>query len=519
MTRRLLTVAVILVALAALGITIAQVRSNRQVRAGEELQTEAIQSGDLRVTAEASGVLRADQSATLTWQTSGSVGAVNVGVGQQVVAGQLLAELDPDSLSQAVILAQADLIEARKALDDLLNSQLQRAQAQQALEQARQALEDARNPVLAQARAQEAVAQAQKGVDEAQRILQTLQTPVSEAALEQARASMLMAENVLNRTQDTMERIERRLAKPERQYFFFESRKLYRNLLKNFQIKLASDQRSYEDAVRRYNDLLEPVDPLDLALAQANVAGNLAQLAQAQRDWQRLQGGTSPGDIAVLEAQVADAQRAWERLQDGTDPAEIQAAQARVAAAQAELDHARIIAPFDGVITRAPLMVADQVTPGTLAFRLDKLSDLLVDVQVSEIDVNRVAVGQPALVEFDAVRDHQYQGQVVQIAGVGTQIGGAVSFKAQIKLLEADARVKPGMTAKVTIVLGELSQVLQVPNRAVRLLDGQRVVYIQRGEQIVPVPVTLGLASPSYSQVLQGDIKPGDAVVLNPPNE
>jgi len=519
LTKRWIAALIALVGLAALGITIAQISSNQQARAAQELQTEALQSGDLRVIAEADGVVRADQSASLTWQTTGSVGAIHAVLGQQVVAGQVLAELDPTTLPQPVILAQADLIAARRELDDLLNSQVQSAQAQQAVEQAEQALEDARNPAVAQARALEAVASAQKGVDEAQRTLAVLQTPVSKAALTQARASMLLAENVLNRTQDTVARIERRLAKPERQYFFFESRVLYRKFLKNLQIKLASDQRAYEDTARRYNDLLKPVDPQDLALAQANVAGNLAQQAQAQRELQRIQDGTSAADLAVLEAQLADARRNRERLQAGPDPQEILAAQARVDAAQAVLNQARITAPFDGVITHVPILPGDLVTPGAQAFRLDSLANLLVDVQVSEIDINRVSLGQPALVACDAVNDRQYQAQVVQVASVGTQAAGTVSFKVQIKLLDADARVKPGMTAAVTIVLGELSQVLQVPNRAVRLLEGQRVVYIQRGDQVTPVPVTLGLSSAAYSQVLQGDLKPGDLVVLNPPSD
>ena len=64
---------------------------------------------------------------------------------------------------------------------------------------------------------------------------------------------------------------------------------------------------------------------------------------------------------------------------------------------------AHIIAPFDGTVTQAEPAVGDQVSTGTVAFRVDDLSHLLVDVQVSEVDINTVAIGQDATLTFDAV--------------------------------------------------------------------------------------------------------------------
>ena len=149
----------------------------------------------------------------------------------------------------------------------------------------------------------------------------------------------------------------------------------------------------------------------------------------------------------MLEAQLDDAQREWERLKDGPDPADIAAAQARVAAAQATLDQASLVAPFAGTITSVESKPGDQVNPGTPAFRLDDLSHLWVDVEVSEVDINQVEVGQPASLTFDAILAKEYNGEVVEVSPVGTEIAGVVNFKVTVELTDADEDVRPGMTA------------------------------------------------------------------------
>ena len=195
--------------------------------------------------------------------------------------------------------------------------------------------------------------------------------------------------------------------------------------------------------------------------------------------------------LALAEAQLNDARRSYERIKDGADPVEVAAAEARIAAAQSTLDMARIIAPFDGTVTQAESAVGDQVSAGTVAFRVDDLSHLLVDVQVSEVDINTVAVGQDATLTFDAVlgRAEPYHGKVVQVSQAGDTVQGVVNFTVTVELTDADELVKPGMTAAVNVVVEEVNDVVLIPNRAVRLVDGERVVYVLVNGQPVKVKV------------------------------
>ena len=73
------------------------------------------------------------------------------------------------------------------------------------------------------------------------------------------------------------------------------------------------------------------------------------------------------------------------------------------------------------------------------------------------------------------------------------------------------------MTAAVNIVVLQIEDVLLVPNRAVRVRDGERLVYILEEGNLEPVPIRLGVSSEVYSQVLEGDLQVGDEIVLNPP--
>lgn len=488
--------------------------------ASADLETTVIESGTLVDTIGATGTVRSNQSANLTWQTSGAVDVIEAQVGDQVTDGQVLASLDEDSLSPDVILAQADLVDAQQSLDDLMNSSEQQSQALKAVEDAQEALDEALDPEMAQAQALQAIANAEKNVEDAQDQLAIVTAVVPQDAIDQAYANMLLAEKKLNDTLDTIEDIEWQITKvsasnsipPEMRGSI---KKGLKNALEGLEMQRTQNQISYENAVTKHTNLLQPPDPIDMAVAESNLAEAQAQLAEAQREWARLKDGSSPGEIAMLEAQLADAQREWERVKAGPAPEDITAAEAQVAAAQAALAQTSIEAPFDGVITLVESKTNDQVEAGTLALRVDDLSHLLVDLEVSEVDINQVQVGQSVELTFDAIFSRTYHGEVIEVAMVGIEEGGIVNFTVTIELLDADEYIKPGMTSAVDIVTTQLDDVVLVPNRSVRVVDGARVVYVLDDATVQTVPVTLGATSDTFSQVVNG-LHSGDVVVLNP---
>jgi HlyD family secretion protein len=381
--------------------------------AASQYQTEEIGRGTLRATVGATGVVRARQSAILTWQTGGTVQAVNAAVGQQVSADEVLATLNKTSVPQNVISAEADLVTAQQALDDLVNSDTARAQALIALKDAQEVYDRA-----------------------------------------------------------------------------FEYRESLNGKIDLQRVTFVSIGGQQVPQIKYYK-----------GFADAETIAN------------------AEDDLALKKAQLDDAQRAYDRVKDGPNPADVAAAEARVAAAQATLNMARIISPIAGTITQAEPIPGDQVVAGDVAFRVDDLSRLLVDVEVSEVDINSLSVGQEVALTFDAILDKPYHGQVIEVGQAGDTADGVVSFTVTVEITDTDELVKPGMTAGVNVVVNELNDVLLVPNRAVRVVDNQRVVYVLRAGQPVRVDVVLGQSDGARSVLVSGDVEEGDLVILNPPSE
>jgi HlyD family secretion protein len=371
-------------------------------------QTETAGRGNLSAVVGATGAVRAKQSVALSWATGGVVEQVAAQQGDAVRAGTVLAELKQDSLPQSVILAGADLVSAQQALDDLLHSDTEQANAAIALREARDAYESAEDYRLA-----------------------------------------------LN------DKVE---------YDIF---KIVNGVPKVKHVKYypGEEQKTKADET-----------------------------------------------LALAAAHLKDAQRAYDHVIDGPNADDIAAAEARVAAARATLDQSRIIAPFAGVITDASVLPGDKVSAATPAFQLDDLSHLLIDLEVSEVDINSVAVGQVVTVNFDAVQGKDYRGEVVSVAGAGSSLAGSVNFKVTVELTDADELVRPGMTAAVLIQVRSVEDALLVPNRSVRVVDAKRVVYVLNEDgALTPVEVHLGATSDTYSEVVGGGLREGDRVVLNPP--
>lgn len=536
----LLTAFLIILVLVGLGIF----RIGSSERFATQYELETIQLGNLSRIVESSGTIHSNQSALLFWKISGKVANVYVEPGDVVWVGDNLAALDMASLPPYIINAQAELINAQRALVDLKNTNIQQAQAYKAVEDAQKALDDSQYPEIMQAQALLAVAQAQDAVEDAQRNYAIITTPVKQSAIDQAYANLLLAEDKVKVTEDRLRFLENYVFVSRQEALFVPDwlvssvKHDIRRAIKSVEIQLTQERLALEKSKSRYEALLEPPDPLDVATAEAELATKKAQLVAVEGEWERVKDGFSPVEIAVLEAQLGDAQREWLRLKDGPAPDDISRLETQIAASEAAIQQVKIAAPFSGTVTRVISKGNDLVTPGTLAFQLDDLSSLHVDLAISEIDINSIEMGQEVRITFDSIPAREYVGEVSGIALVGNEISGVTNFTVKAEILNPDLAIKPGMSASVGIVVSENKDVLLVPNQAIHSLNGDIVVYrIGSGEndslqsripflvknesrpRILPVAITLGASNSTYTEVVAGDLQVGDIVVLNPTGE
>jgi len=456
--RNIIIIVVVALVLAGSAFGIVQARQ-RSAASSSDLVTYQIGYGDLSAVIDETGEVRANQSASLVWESTGIVGDVKVGLGDQVNADQVLAVLKETSLPQSYFLAQQELINANRALEDLYD-----------------------NAAKTAANAQSAVAKARDALDDAQYRWRLNQpgNRYSPEELKAAKARVVIAENRLDKRQKYFDKASGKVGKAQAQ------------------LLLTDAINQYQQAVWYLNWLQVGADEIEMGILDANVA--------------------------VAQAELDSAERYYEKVKNGPDPDDVTIAEARIAAAQASLDTAEITAPFDGYITAVEATAGDLVAPNTYAFRMDSLDNLLVDVAVSEVDINQIKVGQPVKLDFDAIQDQEYQGEVTEVSPVGAQQQGLVSFEVTIKLLDADQEVLPGLTAAVQIVVRQVEDALLIPTRSVRWVRGEQVVYLSTtGEQATTddlkiVPVTVGASSDEFTELLEGELEEGDYVVLNPPS-
>jgi HlyD family secretion protein len=215
----------------------------------------------------------------------------------------------------------------------------------------------------------------------------------------------------------------------------------------------------------------------------------------------------------VAKSTLAEAQATWEAYNDASPY--IKAAEAKVQALQNTINSARIIAPFTGTVTDLLATTGQTVSSGSQAIQMDDLNNLMINVSVSEVDVNKLAIGQEANINFSAISGKTYKGTVVQVGKAGSSTSGVVEFYATIKVNDADANVKPGFSATISIVTSKVQNVLLVPNLAIATnTSGKSFVMVSKNGITTPVAVELGSRSDLYTEVKSGDLKEGDTVLI-----
>ncbi|MFL7892643.1 MAG: HlyD family secretion protein [Anaerolineales bacterium] len=413
----------------------------------------------------ASGLVVPQKESLLSVTVGGIVDEVLVEQGDQVDSGQVLVKLaGSEEQLAAVASAEVELLSAQLALDALTrDTDLLAAQALKSAEDAERALEDLNDPELRKAQASQAVADAQKALADADRNLAILTNPPSQNVIDQAQGNILLAEKKFGDTLDQLEDIER-------QYKQYSANKnlppeirgkiltRLRRALKGLEIKRSQEQLALDHSQTRFNELLEPPDPHDVQVAEANLAAAQAVLNQAESELEDVLAGPQAGEVALLEAQIQNGHQDYETYRHGPDPEDVALAEVRLASAEAQLAAARaaiadrqLSAPFDGVVSAVHVSKGEWVAPGSPVLLLGNLDQLHVETtDLGEYEVAQIMVGDPALITFDALPGVILQGAVSRIAPKPTGTS-EMDYPVVIELDEIPAALRWGMTASVDI--------------------------------------------------------------------
>lgn len=268
-------------------------------------------------------------------------------------------------------------------------------------------------------------------------------------------------------------------------------------------------------------------DELDRNVAEAQRA-----VAAAQEDLASAQKAAA----AAQAAPTTDTAAAGAASNTSTDTSAVSAAQRSLASAQANLDQANakaagrtVTAPSSGSIVELNAKVGATVTGGMImgesdtsggkqCMQIADLSKMKVTVQVGEKDIAKIAVGQSANVTYPAFPDIVSQGTVTAIASVANSdsnySGGSVTFNVDILIDAPDSRLKPGMTAEVSVVTEQLDNVVMVPTMALMTEDGENyyvnVATDAEGKETRRVKVTVVTQNDNEAVVGKTQVKRDD---------
>ncbi len=202
---------------------------------------------------------------------------------------------------------------------------------------------------------------------------------------------------------------------------------------------------------------------------------------------------------------------------------QVSAAREQVKKAQTNLGYATITSPIDGIVLSKSVeegqTVAASFSTPTLFTIAKDLTNMQVVADVDEADIGDVKVGERVTFTVDAYPDNTFSGTVKQVRQEATTTNNVVTYSVVISAPNADLKLKPGLTATVTIYTQENKGVLSVPSKALRftpeketvggmkikdIANAKNKVWTIEGNTVVAHRVNIGMTDGSHTQILSG---------------
>lgn len=461
--------------------------------------TGTAQVADVVVAVTGSGPLQAARSQELRAEVGATVRAVAVQAGREVRAGEVLVELENETLVLQLRQAELNLQVARLELDQLLGADAGRDPAS-----------GAASALVVRAPQGGRLTEVRVRPGDAVRAGDTLARLVDDTALSGTiRVPPALLANADPGTPVTLRvagfdgEIPAMVAAAEA-----EPSLVGQTLLHTVTLTVPNPgalRPGMAIHVRLRPDLGEIEGSLESwrseTVVAAGIAGRLAQVPA------RAGARVAPGEIlAVFDAQTGLLQVQSQQLALARQEVE-------VAALRRDVDKLTIRAPFDGVVTAVAVEPGARVSSNTVLLGLIQPIPLLLAIAVDELEVPRLEPGMTAGVTVEALRGIQLVGRVRDIAVVGTARDGVATYPVTIEVDPADTPgLRPGMTATATIELARREGVVAVPAEAVLVTDGQVLVRVLVDGDAQYRQIRAGLNNGVLVEVLSG-IAPGDQVI------
>jgi HlyD family secretion protein len=276
------------------------------------------------------------------------------------------------------------------------------------------------------------------------------------------------------------------------------------------------------------------VDQADANLwsAKANMEKAAVATLDARRTLQRNKELFAQNFIARSDLDTAETNALSAEAQQKVTQAQVGQAQAALKIAKTNLQYTNILSPVDGTVISRSVDVGQTVaasfqTP-TLFSIAQELTKMQINTSVDEADIGKIQTGQEVSFTVDAYPDTLFSGKVSEVRNSPTTVSNVVTYDVIIKVDNPQLKLKPGMTANVSITIETRQDVLRIPNAALRFkpaeakgttydkkeMKGTKVWILENGKP-KPVKVTIGLSDGTYTEISVGELNAGQEIITD----
>lgn len=296
----------------------------------------------------------------------------------------------------------------------------------------------------------------------------------------------------------------------------------------------------FNSAVKK-NQVIAQIDPATfeaqveqaragLLLAKANLEKSDASLADAQRSMNRTKELYEKNLIARSDLDTAETNFLTAKAQVTASKAQIAQSDATLKTAETNMRYTRIVSPVDGIVVSRSVDVGQTVaasfqTPTLFTIAQD-LTKMQIDTNVDEADIGKVKTEMDVDFTVDAYPETTFKGKVFQVRNAPISVQNVVTYDVVVKVSNPDLKLKPGMTANVSIITSTHGNVLKLPKAALRFSpvapDKTRAARQQKGpgvwvlENNAPkrIAISTGISDGMHSELLSSDLKEGQEVIV-----
>jgi len=294
----------------------------------------------------------------------------------------------------------------------------------------------------------------------------------------------------------------------------------YNSMVKEGQILALIDPASFEAQVAQSS--------ANLLLAEANLEKAKIALRDTHTNFERNKILFEKNFVSKSDLDASETAYLSAAAQIKASEAQVAQARASLQLAQTNLRYTKILSPVNGTVISRSVDVGQTVaasfqTPTLFTIAQD-LTQMQIDASIDEADIGRVTTGNPVTFTVDAYPEMTFKGNVSEIRNAPTTVQNVVTYSVIVKVDNQELKLRPGMTTSLSFIVSNKSDVLCIPNAALRLkISDPKVVgtgvrgtgvWVLKNKTPIRVLVKTGISDNRYTEIISGDISENSDVIV-----